>query len=256
MSFVLGEVHAIRKREPGLIAEDNFATGMCNWTQLINGNVPAGVVYLDSEITHESPYSLILGTGSQPSWGEGTQGYAASFKRLSRGPSVGKVYMHWKFAYGSVLGTNYPRNVDFGLDQCDPDGERRFFKIRWLNYDETAGARVSKFQVNGDPSSTWIDVPGAAVDLGYNENKRNLWDVEAIFDVEAGLYDGLRVNGLGFGSLAPVPDNALRSLSGPHPHMLAQFKSGMNCGIEVYNRLQVAGTPAWVNLAYFKAVAL
>ncbi|NDK91022.1 hypothetical protein GYA93_15730 [Gordonia desulfuricans] len=262
MTFVIGEVHAINKREPGLIAEDNFATGHCNWVQLLNGNVGAGVVYLDSRIVHESPYSLCVGTGYQSSIGEGTQGYGAAFKRLSRGPVLGKVYAHWKFAYGSEGGENYPRNVDFGLDQCDPDGERRFFKIRWLNYDEATSTRVSKFQVNGDPASTWIDVPGAAIDLGFNEAKRNLFDVEAVFDATTGKYDGLRVNGLGFGTLAtdsegaPQPDATMQALSGPHPHTLNQFKGGMNVGIEVYNRLQVAGSPAWVNLAYFKAVAL
>lgn len=237
-----------------LVCEDDFRNGPSGWVQLLDGNTGAGVVYLDTEIAYRgSPYSLYIGTEDYSSADYKPWGYATAIKRLSRGATVNKIYAEWWFGYGSLYGENTPKAIDFGIDQATPAATRRYFKFRWLNYDEGTAARVSKFQMSH--TSSWVDVPSGAVNLGYNENKRNLWHVEAVVDIDDGVYDGLRVNGTGFGSLASTPSSALRSY-GPSSSTLAQFASGFNATIDVVNRLNTNSTKAWANLAYFRAVEI
>lgn len=250
-------------RAPKVIAEDTFDRGTCGWTQLVEGVHGTGPMVLDSEITYgESRHSLLFMTGEHSFSSHKPWGNASGIKRLSRGPSVGKVLATWKFAYGGPRSGDtsaHPRNIDFGIDQATPEGLRRFFKARWLNYDETTSTRVSEMRIDVAKQGggrEYITVPvgpagDAKVALGVNENKRNLWTVELAVDVDAGVYDGLRVNGKGWGSLAPVPDNSLRAY-GPEPHNLAQFASGFNACFEVCNRIETDASTAWANLAYFR----
>lgn len=256
MGVVFGEVQAIKKRQPGLLWEDDFNNGPQGWVQLLNGRVPAGVVYLDHEITYNgSGHSLLIGTEDQSSAGTRVWGYGVAIKRMSRPAVVGKLYVEWWWAWGSLHGQDTPRNIDFGVDQCAPDGTRRFFKVRWLNYDEGSSTRVSKYQLETAGASTFVDVPSGAINHGYNENKRNLYHLEAVFDVGAGCYDGLRVNGQGFGSLASPADTSLRSNTLAST-TLASFSGGLNCAVEVYNRLNTNSSKAWVNVAYSRGIIL
>lgn len=253
---MLPELDVYPGRKPGLLFDDNFNNGTCGWTQLLEVTLPTGMVLLDTEITYaESRYSLLLSTENQANTAARPWGSATAIKRLGRGPTVGKVCYEFWFAWGSLAGQNAPRSIDFGLDQCDPSGNRKFFKFKWMNYDDLTGtpSRVTQWCVSHEggqysfTNSGVAAIPGAVIDLGYNENKRNINHVECVFDVGAGCYDGLRVNGRGFGSLADTPDNSLRAFS-PPAETLTNFKSGFNATFEIRNRVNTNVTKAWANL--------
>lgn len=255
MTFTIGEVYAVPKREPGLVFEDDFNNGPAGWVQLVTETNPTGPLVLDSSITHNnSRFSLLLLSGDYPNSAGRVWGGATALKRMSTPEGAKKFYMEFFWSWGSLHGQNTPRAIDFGLDMADKDGLRRLYRYRWLNYDESSSTRVHKWQLH-DQTAGFVDIPGADVDCGYNENKRNLFRLEMVFDLEAGVYDGLRVNGIGFGSLAPEPDESLRDY-GPEPHMLVPFANGFNPLVDLRNRLNTTSTSAWVNLAYAKGVAL
>lgn len=254
MTFVIGEVNAIPKREPGLIFEDDFNRGTAGWTQLMDVTAPTGPVLLDSEITYNnSRYSLLLSTEDQANSAGRTWGMGMALKRLGRPKGAQKVYLDYQWAWGSTWGENTPRAIEFGLDQADENGVRRFFMFRWKNYDETTSTRTHQWQVlhNG----VYTDIAGATVDNGYNENKRNLNRLEMVFDLASGVYDGLRCNNIGFGSLASTPDNSLRAYA-PAATTLVPFANGFNPMVSIRNRLNTNSTRCWVNLGYAKGLVL
>lgn len=244
-------------RDQRVLFEDDFRNGPSGWTQLIHGTKPNGTIGLSSEITfNNSPYSLVLQSGDQVD-GAGNFGGATAIKRMGRGATVGKLYVEFYWGWGSKWGENAPRAYDFGCDQADLDGNRKYFKIRWFNYDAGNG-RPAKYQlltVNGSDELVFVDIPGANIDHGFNENKRNLHHLEAIFDIDAGVYDGVRVDGTGFGSLAATPNASLREYS-PKDEFLAPFKGGFNVSMDIRNRNDTNGTQAFGVLAYARGVLL
>lgn len=251
---MLPELDVIQKRDPAVLCDDNFNNGPSGWTQLLDVTTPTGPVILDSEITWDnSRYSLLLSTEDQSNAAGRTWGFAMAIKRLARPAGISKVYYDLRWSWGSTWGENTPRAIEFGIDQADSAGQRRFFMIRWKNYDETTSTRTHQWQVlhNG----VYTDIPGATVDSGYNENKRNLQRLEMVFDLAAGCYDGLRVAGTGFGSLASTPDNSLRAFS-PAASTLVPFANGLNPMVSIRNRNNTTSTRTWVNLAHAKVVAL
>lgn len=249
---MLPELDVYPRRTPGVLCEDNFNNGPSGWTQLLNGTNPTGPLILDSEIAYaESRYSLLLSTedysdASKP-WG-----FAMAIKRLARPAGVTKIYVDMQWAWGSVAGQNVPRAYEFGIDQADVSGNRRFFIWRWLNYDEAGSARVTKWQLLNN--GTYTDIPSAVGDFGYNENKRNLHRLEYVVNVSTGVYDGLRYNGVGFGSLAATPDTTLNAYA-PALTTLAPFASGLNVMASIRNRTNTNTTKSWMNIAYCKVVA-
>lgn len=258
---MLPEIDVIPRRDPALICEDTFDGGLNGWTQLLDGITGTGPVCLDNEITHQgSKFSMLLMTDDYSYNGNKPWGSSVAIKRLSRGPSGGKIYAEWWFAYGSLRATatsDTPRNIDFGIDQAAPDGTRRFFKLRWQNWDELAAPAkiVSEMRLSVSGGTPFVTIPGgsATVNLGVNENKRNLYHVELVVDLDAGVYDGARVNGTGWGSLASTPDTTLRAF-GPPSGVLSQFASGLNAAVELCNRTDTNSTKCWANVAYFRMV--
>ena len=247
-----------------ILFEDNFDNGACNWTQLIHAPAgggpirPIGVLTMDTEISHGgSSSSLMLSTGDQPNTG-GNYGSCMAIKRLSRGPDTGRVFYEFFWSWGSLAGQNTPRAIQFGLDEADENGVRRYYKVRWENWRHVSGGsgsgRTMQYQLLlGD--NTMLDIPGAVFEHGYNENKRNLNHLEMIVDLNANVYDGLRINGVGFGSLADVPNDSLRAY-GTHTSTLVPFSLGMNATFEVLNRTDTVNTAAWANLAYARGLLL
>lgn len=248
---MLPELDVYPGRKPGLLLDDTFDRGTCGWTQLVDVSLGQGVLLLDTEITWgESGYSLLLSTEDYSNVAGKPWGSASAIKRLGRGPTVGKVCLEFWWAWGSLAGQDTPRSIDFGLDQCDPTGARKYFKFKWMNYDDLAATpgRITQWGMS-DPSGTngFVPIPGAVIDHGYNENKRNINHIECVFDVGAGVYDGLRVNGQGFGSLAATPDSSLRSYA-PTAETLTNFKSGFNATMDIRNRVSTNVTKTWANL--------
>lgn len=310
-------------RDPSVLWEDDFRSGPQGWAQLMHINKPAGMLTLDEHITYNgSPYSLRLNTGDFTDTAGNNFGSSTAIKRLGRGANVGdtgKIYAEAYFACASNWGETRPRALDFGIDQADPLGNRRYFKARWSNLDPATNARSPRLQLltgalisttSGSPTVTieaaaadipngtlhagqsitgtgipnsatvlsvvgstatlsanaaatgsavlaigYADIPDAAIDLGNNENKRNLHHMEIIFDIEGNCYDGLRLNGRGFGSLAEVSDGSLRAYR-PAPEYLVTFASGFNVAFDLRNRVDTAQTRSWANLAYSRGIIL
>lgn len=265
---------------PRVLIDTNFNNGLGGFVQLTDHTENIGVLGLDTDRTYgDSRYSMLLSTedyawGKTPTWSWSS---CTAIKRMGRGDYVGRLKLDVWWAYGSVFGQNAPRGVRFCIDQSSPQGERRYFMYQYLNFDDAANARTSKFQVLCDKSATgglvreWVDVPGGAVQLGYNENKRGMWHTEFVFDINGARYDGMRVNstGIGGGSLAdgygpPAPINAgnpMRALGEPLLENVAQgnidsFDSGLNITIDLVNRQNVTTSKAWVHVARCRAEIL
>lgn len=250
-----GEVDAYPRRDPAVINEDNFNSGTCGWVPLISAQYPEGVLFLDSEISDPaSRYSLFLQTGNGSKDGVSSNwGDCVAIKRCQRPQAAKKVYMEWKWSVGSEFDWNSPRVVIFGLDTCDANAVRGFFQFRYQNWDAGSSTRRQQYQMMHN--STWTDVPGGVYPHGINENKRNLIHTEAVFDLENHCYDGLRVNGLGFGSLAATPNTSLTAY-GPAVESLPTFEGGFNPMFAVNNRNDSSTTHAWANLSYQRSVVV
>lgn len=251
---MLPEIDVHPRRDPAVLMEDDFNNGAQGWAQLIDIATPRGVLTLDSEITYGgSAHSLMLSTedytdGAAMNWGS-----AVALKRMARPNGAKTAYADIQWAWGALYGRDTPRFIEFGFDQADPTGTRRYYRFRWHNYDEDTDTRIKQWKI--DDSTGYISVPGAAMDHGYNENKRNLQRLEFEVDLENETYAGLRINGLGFGSLAAVPDNSLRAYS-PAAGSLPDFANGFNLCVNLRNCIQTTQTKSWMNIAYAKVVVL
>jgi hypothetical protein len=245
--LAVGEIDVFTRRDPAVMNDDNFNNGPQGWVQLISGQYPeGGPIMLDSEITaHGSRYSLFLQSGTNNMDGvNDCWGGCVAIKRMYRHNPAKKIYMEWLWAFGTEFKYDTPRTVFFGLDTCDAAANRRFFQTRWL-------AATKAYQVfhNG----TWTDLPGVTYPHAFNENKRNLNHTEVVFDLENNRYDGLRVNGIGYGSLAPTPDGSLNAY-GPLVENLPTFEGGFNPVIGFYNSNTDTTTHGWMNLAHQRTV--
>lgn len=270
------DVPASNRPNPRVLIDTDFNNGLGGFVQLTDHTQNIGVLGLASERTYgSSRFAMLLSTEDQP-WGK-TPAWqwsaCTAIKRMGRGASMGRIKLDVWWALGSTFGQTAPRGVRFCIDQSDPSGNRRYFMYQYLNYDDLTNTRVSKWQVLCDKSGTggltreWVDVPGGAVELGYNENKRGLWHTEFVFDIAAARYDGLRLNGtgLGGGSLAdgyggPVPVNGanpMRALGSPLLEVVPSgnidsFNSGLNITIDLVNRQNVTTSKAFCVVARCK----
>lgn len=249
---MLPELDVMIRRDPSVLCEDDFRNGAQGWVQLLDIATPRGVLTLDSEIAYGgSQYSLLLSSEDYPDGANCNWGSAVAIKRMSRPVGATRAYADIQWAWGARWGRNTPRFIEFGFDQADQNGQRRYFLFRWVNFDEGTQTRVTKWQVNN--GGVYTDIPGAVMDHGYNENKRNLQHVEFDVNLATGKYAGLRVNGKGFGSLAPNPDNTLAAF-GPPTGTLPDFANGFNLAVNLRNCINTANTKSWLNLAYAKVV--
>lgn len=253
--YTFGENLTSLIEQPGLIVDDNFNNGAAGWTQLLDRTKPTGIILLDSEITYgNSRYSLLMQTENQTDTEVNSWGSAMAIKRMYQPNLADSVYMDFYWSWASTFGQNTPRAIDFGLDQCSNSGQRQFFKVRWKNFDETTGQRVHQWQINNN-SDVFQDIPGATVDCGYNENKRNLYRLECVFDLKNHHHSGVRINGIGFGSLAETPDNSLNSVA-PAVETLQPFANGFNPIVQIRNNLQTNNCKCWVNLGRVRALSV
>lgn len=248
MPFWYGEVDAYPRRDPAVLNEDDFNNGPQGWVQLMSGATPeGGPIMLDTEITDNgSRYSLFLqaGTGNQDGVGD-CWGAAVAIKRMMRKETAAKVYMEWKWAMGTEFAYTAPRCVMFGLDTCDAGAVRHFFQVRWLS-------STDRYQCWH--AGAWTDLPGPITyPHAFNENKRNLNHTEAVFDLSNARYDGLRINGVGYGSLSTTPDATLQAYA-PSTESLVTFEGGFNALFGIWNSNTTTTTHSWANLAYQRTV--
>ena len=258
--LAVGELDVFRRRDPAVMNEDDFNNGPSGWVPLMGSQEPEGVLTLDSEITDNgSRYSLFLQTGSANQDGVGDAwGVCHALKRLARPQTAKKDYMEWKWAFGTEFFYDSPRQVVFALDTCNREAKRNFFELRWLNWTNVPTPNnPRRYEVRHNGVWTPLIVGGQEIVYphGFNENKRNLIHTEAVFDIENACYDGLRVNGVGYGSLAPTPNADLRSYS-PGTVDLPTFEGGFNVMFGINNKNTNAQTHSWANLCYQRTVVV
>jgi hypothetical protein len=250
---MLPELDVYPRRDTSVLMEDDFNSGPQGWAQLLDIATPRGVLTLDSEITYGgSAHSLMLSSEDYPDSANCNWGSAVALKRMARPVWAETIYADIQWTWGAQYGRDTPRFIEFGIDQADQDGQRRYFRFRWHNYDEDADARIHQWKL--DDTSGFVSIAGADMDHGYNENKRNLHRLEFEIDLANNTYAGLRVNGLGFGSLATVPNNSLRAYA-PTVGSLPDFANGLNLCVNLRNCIQTSSTRSWMNIAYAKVVA-
>lgn len=273
-SVIEGDVRATPVPDESVLWEDDFSNGPSGWQQIMSSSRPFGMVSLDSSITHKnSRWSLRLdtedfGASSSPqNWSR-----CMALKRLWRGNWMRTVRAEWVFAYGARWGGEgeeamAPRDIRFGIDNCDFNGARRFFGLRYqLSGEENATegrTRLERWQVQSATVGNWVTIPALDVGvrpLGVNENKRNQFRVEMEIDLATGVYSGLSINGDGFGSLAATPDTTISSIPGPQLETLNSFRGCLNPTFTIENRIygplaDANATACWANLTYTRGRA-
>lgn len=260
-----------------VLAEDKFANGPGGWVQLIASQYPTGVVMFDGEYGYGDGCGSLLLEAADGRHGTNDVHHGASaVKRLWRGSSQhidGYVDMQWVWYYGSQYDQNSPRQVQFGLDCASPTATpRRFFQVRWLNYDVVGGTRVTKYQVNVGSSDApnWVDIPtaswqssagtgdvtGSSYPHGWNENKRDWHMLRARFDVQTGKYLGIMIDGDPHGIYTDAPSDltAWEALGSPTAESLPTFEGGFNAWFSIENKTNSpVNTHSWAGLGYFRA---
>ena len=234
-----------------VLSDDKFDNGPQGWGQLIDATSPRGPISLDT-YGAIGKYALTVQTENQAETSSAGWSTAMALKRLTRWKGDGRYMMEVWWGWASQSDKTRPRAFEFGIDTEGADNtSRRFYKFRWLNYDEANSARVTKWQMQTSSEDTpaFTDVPGGVMDLPYNENKRNLVYTAMVFDLGSGVYDGLQVNEyLKLGSLANSPDTSLRAYS-VQTSTLADYVHGMNLCCVIRNRTNAAKTKALLHIA-------
>lgn len=161
-----------------VIADDDFRNGAQGWVQLMDA-YPVGIVTLDHRITcNGSGWSLKASTGDFSNTSK-PFGSAMLIKRMGRSRAFKKAYLGMMFSYGSLqqppsTAERSPRAIEFGVDQCAPDGDRRYFKLRWHNWQYISSAADSGTMQAGSTSTTAVLRSAAS---STDNQYRGLWVV-------------------------------------------------------------------------------
>lgn len=219
-----------------IIFDNTFENGMDGWCQLLTPStttVELGSVYIADRGSF-SGNCIAIRTSDVSSTVRG--GVSMGLKRSSQYFGAGKYLAEfWTSIWNNTSDVDRPRLYAWGLDTALQDGTRKFFEVRWLNYDEGLSQRVFKFQVH--IGSSWVDVPNGTWDIPTNENKDLVFYLAMEVDLVAGTYEGIQIaNLLKSGSLNPKPDNSIRNLGVVGTSSLPTFANGLNMTASVINR--------------------
>ncbi len=228
-----------------VLFDDVFTGGPAfhRWEPLISNNIPRGVVGWDQG-------GLVLCTEDQPDGAEASfpQGQATAIKRITRFEGATKyafeVWWSWWAMYG---GAEKFKAVEFAIDTCKPEGARHYYSYRWLNYNENTHERESHWYLRAGteeiPTYTLLPDGGEGAgqtpfpSLPYNEGKRNMVYTRMVVDLNAEVYEGLKVNNSGWGSLNPQPNTEHRAFTGSTSN-LPTFDNGLNFIVNLRNLLE------------------
>jgi hypothetical protein len=239
MGMVFGQVEVIsppsRRR---VLLHDHAGTGFPSWVALMNGGAPAGVVsfngqgleLISPDVSTNSPNGQMFGASalnrlSRPA-GVGHSG------------GLNKVYVEWEWrlrVFRTVASVfNYSKGVELGIDTADygtagaqpVSANRTLAMTRCVIFDESAAAYYGgKWQItHGDATApSMVDITDLSgnvasptvtgyqeLAVGMNYGKWIRQYTEQVFDLTGGgvtgatsaVLEGLRHNGVGFGSLA------------------------------------------------------
>jgi len=239
MTYVIGEVDATPKPDVSfpparrrVLLHDHAGTGFPAWVPLMNGGAPAGVVSFNGQgLELISPDVSTAATNGQM-FG------ASALCRLTRPAGWNKVYVEWEWYFRILRSAasvfNFSKGPQFGIDTADwgtagsqpANGARTLAMTRCTIFDEDVTTYFGgKWQItHGDAASpSYVDITdlsgnvaspttsgyqNLAVAMNYGKWVRQY--TEQVFDLTGGgvsgatsaVLEGLRHNGVGFGSLA------------------------------------------------------
>lgn len=286
MGMIFGQVEAAGPRSRRrVLLDDHAGTGFPEWVALMNGGAPAGVVsfngqgleLISPDVSTNSPNGQMFGASAlhrmaRPAGADNRSG-------------LSKLYIEWEWrarvlrTFSSVF--QYSKGFEFGIDTADfgtagaqpVNANRTLAMCRCVMFDESAATYYGgKWQIThgsaGSPSYVNItDLDGnlvsptvtgyEALAVGMNYGKTIRQYTEQVFDLTGGgvtgatsaVLEGLRHNGVGFGSLATGPTGYDPNLStNPRANELkttallpaqstdAGFQGGMNIYAQIDNR--------------------
>ncbi len=257
-----------------VVAEDSFESSMRGFTQLFTPDSDGTtapdlgqrlVCPLVRVNRSGSPRLLLITPGVAESTARPIQ--AMGIKRMNNVFGNGKYLLELMISVSNrVSNTDRPVSWGWGLDTALRDGTRRFFKVRYSNYNETSTTQVRKWQMKtgvGSVDANYVDIPGTSglglLDVITNENKALPFYLAIEVDTAAGTFNGVRLGDFfKLGSLAATPDNAISSIGSVASESLTTFAGGANTCFDIENRTSAARTQAssavhWHRLTYLGA---
>lgn len=287
MGLVFGTVDATPKPDTSfpparrrVLLHDHAGTGFPSWVPLFDSVTPRGICSFDGQ-------ALVITTGHEHFGGVNAQFYSSmALSRLTRPGGFTKLYVEWEWSarvfvyFAAEAKWTGVKGWSFGIDTCDsasggqPAAGRRTLAFpRCLNYDEAGAVLHSgKWQLTtGDAAApVFTDLTdvggnlaspitpgyeGLTVGLNYGKTVRQY--TEQVYDLTGGgvagattaVLEGLRHNGVGFGSLAvggvgydpniatnPRASELKTTALLPSRTLDGQFQNGLNLMAQIDNR--------------------
>lgn len=243
-----------------VILHDNQSTGFRSWVPLHDGNQPRGMGGFDGS-------ALVSMTEDRKAWGDVASVFHSSgwLSRLTLPAGASRIYLRWEWAIRLWRGDNYSKGPSFGLDTDDggdpgtfaPAHGRRYLLTNRCNLFDEAGVYYGgKWQA----SSGGVTAPGMAdlkdhegdlispfkyprMGVGQNYGKVLRQYTEQVLNVVDFRFEGLRHNGVGFGSLPTGGGYAPDAASNPRADELtgvvpsAGIDDGFINGCNIYFQL-------------------
>jgi hypothetical protein len=286
MGMIFGQLEATRPTSRRrVLLHDHAGTGFPSWVPLMNGGAPAGVVSFNGQGLELISPDVSTNSPNGQMFGASALNRLARPAGVGRANGLSKVYLEWEWrarVFRTVTSVfNYSKGFEFGIDTSDygtagaqpVSANRTLAMTRCVIYDETAAAYFGgKWQItHGDATSPSMvnitDLSGnlasptvagyeeLAVGMNYGKWVRQY--TEQVFDLTGGgvsgatsaVLEGLRHNGVGFGSLAVGPTGYDPStLTNPRADELkttallpaqstdAGFQGGLNIYCQIDNR--------------------
>lgn len=299
MTLIFGEVDATPRTDTSfppsrrqVLLHDHAGTGFPSWVPLMDGSTPRGICSFDGT-------GLVITSEHNHYGGVNAQFYnPLALTRLTRPGGFAKLYVEWEWSarvfvyYNAGAKWTGVKGWSLGIDTCGSAsgaqpaaGPRTLAFPRCVNYDEgTSTLHSGAWQITtGDataPSFTYLtDKDGAlaspvtpgyeGLTVGLNYGKAVRQYTEQVYDLSGGgvvgattaVLEGLRHNGVGFGSLAiggkgydpniatNPRANELKTVALlPAQTTDGQFQNGLNLMAQIDNRsTQDSRNTLWIN---------
>ncbi|MDB5420658.1 MAG: hypothetical protein JWR59_605 [Brevundimonas sp.] len=262
---VIPAVTSARAANGIVIAQDSFEKGdMCGFTHLWTpGSAPncGSTFWLNRGGTPRIAVRANTQTG----------GEAMAIKRMLNLYGDGRYLQEMVISREALnLGSSYPRAYfPAGLDTALNNSDRRFYQVRYMQYDESAAAASGTWYLNmGAGYTAGVTVTGAAggqfapipgttgLTWETNENKAMPYKIEMEVDTANGRYLGFKFGHIGVGSLAASPDQSLYNLGVVASAPLTTYRGGVNSCFSVENRSSGTKTKGQMNCHFHRLTYL
>lgn len=259
-----GKVNLINSR---VVAEDEFSKSTSGFTQLFTPDNDRATAP-DLGERYVAPLVRIKRSGSarialkSPGVAETTAApvQAMGIKRMNNVYGDGRYLFEMMISIENMVSqTDRPASFGWGLDTSKSDGTRRFFKVRYLNYD--GSSQVRKWQIKtgvGSTAANYVDIPATMnLDVLTNENKALPFYFALEVDTSTGEFLGVRLGDFfKLGSLADTPDDSISSIGSVTSESLVTFAGGLNSCFDIENRTDAGRTQAQSNVHWHRVTYL